>query len=871
MANKLYPPILEASIPAFCGNQVAIPFLHNPLVANVDYSGLTLQMKKINSELIGVFEATSYNNEQHIAYFTLDTNKLGKNPNWYKFQLAYNDKGQIGYYSTVAIGRYLGEEQPTLEISSESAGRYKAVYSHPADLTEKAYSFHFILKDDLDTVIEDLGEKIHDINSDENSNESYEFFEFKYNLNATSRKYSIYCTVRTINGLVLNASCPIDNSIIEGVYLSEDGVEDIFNINTYLNRDNGSVKIEVKMKNRNASIVGRYIIRRICSKDNYLRITPISHFSICVQPDLDVINLETYNIVLLEDLTVEAGYYYRYYIQRYNDYGIYSRSIGTSKYPIFVSFDDCFLYDGERQLCIQYNPKISSFKTNIQQQKIETLGDKYPFIFRNGIIDYKEFPISGLISFNMDQNDLFMSSIDKERLGIVPDHAVRGEDNYNNSTTLRNLEVRRIAKNLQRGTPQNLVDINISAEREFKLMVLDFLNNPKPKLFKSATEGNFCVYTINSTLTPTDSLGRMLHTFNCTAYEIMDVEDFYKQLIIEDGQIYDSEGHLLSVDGLDYYKFYNKTLSYINPKKYKGINLLQYNEFARNFEIRDAIPFSKYRLSFVNLADKSQKIPDQIIMVGSTGSYNYFTTKEYVYIKGFYIQEFEREPYHSDYVTITFKNYIKISYSDFNYLSDYSTNQIIGYQVHSNTDQIYSYIKPSTIHSNGSVDLNYITSLFLLRVQNRNNTSVQTAKYSLSNNYFLNIELEEVKQAQRVAPNKKIEISKDLALYLKNIKDKWHYDIQLYKMSVDERAAYFKAHLEDTRNVSYYLATNINNLVFELDEQWNSIIIPPLTTKVLALNMKEISNIIIDFNADNRDLWYEISCESSSANYNYGG
>ena len=90
-------------------------------------------------------------------------------------------------------------------------------------------------------------------------------------------------------------------------------------------------------------------------------------------------------------------------------------------------------------------------------------------------------------------------------------------------------------------------------------------------------------------------------------------------------------------------------------------------------------------------------------------------------------------------------------------------------------------------------------------------------------------------------------------------------------MSVDERAAYFKAHLEDTRNVSYYLATNINNLVFELDEQWNSIIIPPLTTKVLALNMKEISNIIIDFNADNRDLWYEISCESSSANYNYGG
>ena len=72
----------------------------------------------------------------------------------------------------------------------------------------------------------------------------------------------------------------------------------------------------------------------------------------------------------------------------------------------------------------------------------------------------------------------------------------------------------------------DLVDYNISKEKDFKLAVLDFLHNKKPKLFRSCTEGNYAVMTMNSSLSPNDTLGRMLHTFNCTAYEIMDVEEF---------------------------------------------------------------------------------------------------------------------------------------------------------------------------------------------------------------------------------------------------------------------------------------------------------------------------------------------------------
>jgi len=61
-----------------------------------------------------------------------------------------------------------------------------------------------------------------------------------------------------------------------------------------------------------------------------------------------------------------------------------------------------FLFDGERQLNIRFNPKVSTFKDNILEQKLETIGSKYPYIFKNGKVKYKEFAISGLISYNMD-------------------------------------------------------------------------------------------------------------------------------------------------------------------------------------------------------------------------------------------------------------------------------------------------------------------------------------------------------------------------------------------------------------------------------------------------------------------------------------
>ena len=44
----------------------------------------------------------------------------------------------------------------------------------------------------------------------------------------------------------------------------------------------------------------------------------------------------------------------------------------------------------------------------------------------------------------------------------------------------------------------------------------------KPKLFRSPGEGSYIVRLMNVSLTPNDTLGRMLHTFSSTAYEVAD-------------------------------------------------------------------------------------------------------------------------------------------------------------------------------------------------------------------------------------------------------------------------------------------------------------------------------------------------------------
>lgn len=274
------------------------------------------------------------------------------------------------------------------------------------------------------------------------------------------------------------------------------------------------------------------------------------------------------------DYTIEQGKYYRYSIQQYNNYGTLSARVVTDE--IFSDFEHMFLYDGKRQLKIKYNPKISSFKINKLISKVDTIGGKYPYIFENSSTYYHEFPIAGLISYLMDENESFMGV---DSLGLSPEYDLMTRKNTietdvlkqqileniykinaNNETIrekeenseydisivnlqtsvlkeenlnlyLENRNLANILKNKRQkeeifikgeNRTTNLQSLNIAAERIFKTEVLDWLNDGEPKLFRSPSEGCFIVIIANVSLTPEDSLGRMLHTFSSTAYEIAD-------------------------------------------------------------------------------------------------------------------------------------------------------------------------------------------------------------------------------------------------------------------------------------------------------------------------------------------------------------
>ena len=482
---KLYPPNIEGTIPAFCGTTIVVPFSLNRAVSKSQIAGFALKIKTVQgSTLLGTVK--QYNSD----LFDLDsfmevqfdiegifTPKLGQ---YYKLQLAFiGSDHEVGYYSTVGVIKYTSE--PKLEISGLLLGSinnhsyyYTGVYSQEKqDTTEKLYSSRFKLFDSKGSLIKDSGEILHNVTEDDNAYEAHEDFVVSMDLEENASYYLQYF-VTTSNGWTGKTGryrIMQKKSVTPELKAS---------LSAFLNYDEGYIDLYLVGQKDEYGIeevaIGSFVVCRAASNENNIW-NKVCEFSLQSQ---------TPTRFLWRDYTIEQGVSYQYSVQQYNDYGLYSDRIVS---PIIkADFEDAFLYDGKRQLKIRYNPKVSSFKTDVLESKTDTIGSKHPFIFRNGNVYYKEFPISGLISYQMDENQMFNSW---SALGIAE----------------RTIDF----------TSENLM-----AERLFKLDVLAWLNNGEPKLFRSPTEGNYIVRLLNVSLSPTDTLGRMLHTFSSTAYEIAD-------------------------------------------------------------------------------------------------------------------------------------------------------------------------------------------------------------------------------------------------------------------------------------------------------------------------------------------------------------
>lgn len=273
--------------------------------------------------------------------------------------------------------------------------------------------------------------------------------------------------------------------------IQESGDEIDFSFMAKSDENNARIMIDIKRSEDKPSYTGKLVVRRTSSESNFT-----------IWEDMHVINLVNTTKFKYKwfDKTIKSGIWYIYALQEVDNNNT-RKSIKILKKPNMLIFDDIFLTTEEKQLKIQFNPSVNSFKRNISETKIETIGSQYPFIVRNGAIGYIEFPISGLISFQMDEDEVFIT---KEEL-------------YQNKNILKKYD----KYNTEEMEDWPITDANdFVYEKLFRDKVIDFLYDGEVKLFRSPTEGNYLVRLTDVSFTPNATLGRMIWTFSATATQI---------------------------------------------------------------------------------------------------------------------------------------------------------------------------------------------------------------------------------------------------------------------------------------------------------------------------------------------------------------
>ena len=211
--------------------------------------------------------------------------------------------------------------------------------------------------------------------------------------------------------------------------------------------------------------------------------------------------------ISFDDFTIESGTLYKYEI---NYIAPNSTTYFIVEGPVLSVFDYAFLTGEGTQLCVKFNDNVGSFKHNVSDNIVTTIGSKYPYITRNSSMDYRTFSLSGTIAYEMDVQNQFSS-----RSAIYGDWIeVYGSYFVNHYFNQRNDRI---------------------TQRKFRELVMNYLYDDIPKLFRSTSEGNILVRITDVSLTPNNQIGRMIYDFSCTATEIGEADlKNYKLYKIQD-------------------------------------------------------------------------------------------------------------------------------------------------------------------------------------------------------------------------------------------------------------------------------------------------------------------------------------------------
>ena len=237
---------------------------------------------------------------------------------------------------------------------------------------------------------------------------------------------------------------------------------------------------------------GNICIRRASAENNYATWEDIKIFTLREQ------DINSYPIVY--DYTVQSGVWYKYGIQSISTNGERGILVEMSN-PIQRIFNYSFLLgQDEHQLRLQFDNNMNTFKYQIYDSKTDTIGSKYPYIFRNAEVNYRTFPLTGLISMWMDEDNIFLPNGRKDVYHYTD--VVSKYESYNKE--------------------HGIMQYDYTYERDFRQKVLEFLQDGKPKLFKSPTEGNIIVRLMDVNCSPNKTVDRMIYSFSANAHEIDD-------------------------------------------------------------------------------------------------------------------------------------------------------------------------------------------------------------------------------------------------------------------------------------------------------------------------------------------------------------
>ncbi len=441
---------------------------------------------------------------------------------------------------------------------------------------------------DVNAIIEPIDKTI---NTEEQFNENIYYYEMYIYKNGSVYEHSgrIYTTDENERNLKytfkkqleVNQSyeleilfCTTSNYIQSAKYeFVHSLIDEQMDIDIYLqeNDEQGYIEAAVSIKDL---IPGSYILLRASSLDDFATwkdihlfqkgidehtktkiLKEIQNESLMLTSDIEEIDGEFY---IYRDYTVQGGVLYKYKIQNYGKGGIRSLESEASEAALCY-FDYMFLGDKDFQLKIKFDGNLSSPKKNILESKTDTIGGKYPIIRRNGNTQYESFQISGIISAFGDENEFYDNSWKED---------LEWKAQYYDKYGISNMR-------------------DFVGEKSYRDKVNEFLHNGQVKLFRSMQEGNFLVRLMDISFTPNQQLGRLIGTFQATAYQIADltIENYFKYNILDsiaynEGQdIISNEivfGQIMTTDLSVIMDLYDKTY-YFNQYSY-NVSLKKFNK-----------------------------------------------------------------------------------------------------------------------------------------------------------------------------------------------------------------------------------------------------------------------------------------------------